>query len=523
MWADPSGGVDQGADGCSLASCWEPANETTATHWSYVGRGRGDFEPMRTYGYVGRGGGSFQKETVTTQQGWRLKPWCFAVFAFIGLTGCVHIYTRPRVAGPSGAKLAPAREAIQQPHAAAPREPIVRPRFLCAAPPLPGGSIADGAAGEHISGPAALIGAAIVEAAWSVADTDGDGAVDGRELDMCDHVKCVSTRGIWLLRSAAKASGGRLRRSAFAATLARAGLLASPAPHSLADAIATSASEAAWIAASSSEDESVSLGELATLLVAARPASPVQGTALLTPREQELLVEADDDKDGRLDRTEFQAGISRAGLALFVADESARSIIGAIAGEVLWNAADIGRDGRLGWMELNGLQQRHSLARSLQLPQLAAEGSGLLHDDFVEMVAQDGLGSELVRILTAKAPVASGAANSSWALAMLAPVHSWSTPKKNWCCENVGLGCTWTPETLPYDCKDMPAEPQEAWPEGRRAWCCQHGAAGPGCDTTVAQAPIQQPAFLPAAAPAAVPAPAASALPDAGAGGVQYT
>jgi len=191
-------------------------------------------------------------------------------------------------------------------------------------------------------------------------------------------------------------------------------------------------------------------------------------------REQELLAEADEDGDGHLDHTEFRVGLARAGLALFLPDASTRNTIGAVAGEVLWNAANADRNGHLGWTDMTSLQQRHELARGLELPQIAVKGSGVSHDDFVAMVAQDDhMGTKLVRMLAGKAKVSSGSTNSSWALAMVAPIGSWSTSKKTWCCQNVGLGCTQASPKVGYDCK---AVGRESWSEAQRAWCCRSGA-----------------------------------------------
>mmetsp|Transcript_99884 Transcript_99884/g.311960 ORF Transcript_99884/g.311960 Transcript_99884/m.311960 type:complete len:625 (-) Transcript_99884:95-1969(-) len=497
MGAGGSRGVPRGYDdhgevnGCAGGtSCFEPVEERTATHWSYVGRGRGDFEPRRMYSFVGHGAGSFQRETVVVPQGWRMKPWCCAVLALAALALSTRLFTevgsRRSAAATSAQQVeyAPARQAIQQPHAAPTPEPIVRPRFLCAAPPLLTGGGAGGSKRKHTNGPAALIGAAILEATWGVADRDSNGFLDGRELDICEMEKCISTRGIWVLRATAHGAHVHLSRAGFMAALVRAGLLASPGAPSLLEAVAASAAEAAWIAASNAEDEHLLLAKLATLLMAARPAGL---QALLTSREQELMTEADVNKDGRLDHAEFRAGLADAGLALFVADASARTVMGAVAGEVLWNAAGLEPDGHLNRTDLDALKRKHALAHGLHLPQGAAEGKGLLRKDFVTMVAKDDLGTKLVRMLSGKAAVPSAAPNDTWAWALLSPVHSWSTPKKTWCCENTGLGCS-----SAYDCKDMPPNWREVWSAARQFWCCLHGAVG--CEK-LRQAPTVSPAI----------------------------
>lgn len=532
MGVGASGGRG-GCGGCGGAGgCFDPDEESTSTQWLYVGPGRGQFEPVPTYSYVGQGAGSFQKEIVTRPLSHRPKPYCFAALAALTLTAAVVVYTRPAAAASyqkSQAQVAPAREAIQQrPGVAVAAEPIVRPPFFCAAPELAPGAVAvaDGAAAAArgpaaAGGPAALVGASIVEAAWGVTDKDHNGTVDQQELDRAGREKRLSTRALRLLRTAAAgARGGLLHRTAFAAVLAKAATLSAPTGGDILDVVSTAAAEAAWVVVGGG-DEGAGLGrkELAALLDAARSSGSRRGHAPLTDRERRLLL-ATGEGGGSGDafgRAEFRAGLERAGRALFVAASGVRTIISAVVGEVLWIAADADADGRVNRTELKAVKQKHALARDLQHLNVTAEGGGFEHDDFVSRVAQDSMIAKLLKTLATRS--ASSSAATSWAAGALVPMAAWSSTKRTWCCKHVGLGCARTPAPAPYNCEVGPVNREESWTPAQTRWCCRHGGL------VCVKAPPTPPVF-PASAPTSPPptrnAPGRRSLPPAPGGSARW-
>lgn len=81
--------------------------------------------------------------------------------------------------------------------------------------------------------------------------------------------------------------------------------------------------------------------------------------------------------------------------------------------------------------------------------------------------------------------------------------RSWSTLKKDWCCGQIGKGCTTIRPTTPalFDCRDGFANWQVRWPQAKADWCCK--TSGKGC-ANYAQAPSFSRAATPLAAHTAV-------------------
>jgi len=70
--------------------------------WSYVGEGRGKYQPQDDYNFVGKGAGDFEKRYVIEYQGWRLKkewhlPLSVLFLTALGIGACVYMFS-PRQA-----------------------------------------------------------------------------------------------------------------------------------------------------------------------------------------------------------------------------------------------------------------------------------------------------------------------------------------------------------------------------------------------------------------------------------------
>jgi len=64
----------------------------------------------------------------------------------------------------------------------------------------------------------------------------------------------------------------------------------------------------------------------------------------------------------------------------------------------------------------------------------------------------------------------------------------WSTPKKQWCCQQHGKGCGQDAEVSAsqYDCNSAFANWVKAWSEGKKGWCCSHGVKSCPADAAAA-------------------------------------
>lgn len=55
---------------------------------------------------------------------------------------------------------------------------------------------------------------------------------------------------------------------------------------------------------------------------------------------------------------------------------------------------------------------------------------------------------------------------------------SWSSSKKDWCCQRQGKGCDIPTTTVHWDCSADAVHAQTDWSMAKKAWCCTHGGVG---------------------------------------------
>ncbi|CAK0854556.1 unnamed protein product, partial [Prorocentrum cordatum] len=308
--------------------------------------------------------------------------------------------------------------------------------------------------------PASVAGAALLEAAWSVLDSDADGRVLRRDLHRCDRDKNLSTSVIQLLSAPGTDTNedGVMDHYEFVAALSKQGRAFPPNSTSCMLLASTSIATAAWTLADVDEDDEVSGEELRTALQA-----DVAGLA-----------------SGPLDRDGFVAALSDLGAAPS-ADWDPEAVIGVAAAEVAWDVVDQDGDGVVSWTDLDECKQQGLLAPDALQVLMGADSDGdggLSHAEFVaaranaDMSSQDVCDSFVSKGISSRRK---GSPHSAGA--------DWPDAKRRWCCTFEGIGCgsstTTAATALAYDCSAA-----GAWSTAHRIWCCEHN--GLGCATTTA-------------------------------------
>mmetsp|Transcript_47632 Transcript_47632/g.101907 ORF Transcript_47632/g.101907 Transcript_47632/m.101907 type:complete len:664 (+) Transcript_47632:59-2050(+) len=411
VFAD-SDGVRRCVDGgAGLSECAEDQVLGQRRSFAYVGEGLGGFSKVKEYSYVGEGAGSFDKVAETTQYGRRPRLCFIALLALLVVGGGFFLLTEPGQTSPGHS---------------APGQGVGDDRpYSCDADM--------GGAGGAL---AAAAGAAIIEAAWLEADSDHDGRLGRAELAearLSSHVHRL------LVHANAEAS---LEHSDFVAAVLRAAV-SSEGGYGLVAMSSAAIVEAAWSVADVDEDDEVDENDLSAVL----------HHGLLPARALRMAFALDAEKDGRLDRVEFQSALVKVGTAGFSPSRGALRVVSTAIVEVAWVLADDDGDGRVGIKELSSLAQVGLTAQEMSLLLTADDDSDAVlgHGEFAEAMSRAGVSDDF-----AVAMKEAGAVGEASAPGAAAKAAAWTPEQRLWCCLHKGVGCTPTP--LPKAAKDVKDE-----------------------------------------------------------------
>eukprot|EP00931_Biecheleriopsis_adriatica_P007246 TRINITY_DN108553_c0_g1_i1.p1 TRINITY_DN108553_c0_g1~~TRINITY_DN108553_c0_g1_i1.p1 ORF type:complete len:530 (-),score=94.36 TRINITY_DN108553_c0_g1_i1:80-1588(-) len=419
--------------------CDAGADEGQPLTWTYVGQGRGDYDPTQKLEYVGVGRGSYVQNAVEPKSLW-WRPWVclFFILALLLLVLALiwHLLQRP----------VPQARGIQ---------PVVvplAPTYHCQLPVLG----------------AEAASAAIVEESWMAIDLDGDGLVPKSSFTLWQSQGLFSPNAVNLMNGTDADSDGMVDNEEYVEALKAS------APNALDHQQWISA---AWVLADKNLDGAVHRSEMGLL----------QKPGNLKKLIDEQLFRGDANADSAIDRKEFEHGLAMVAAAQGGFHELFEEIKGKywLQEKRAWccerqgvacgspppettpaPAYDCHSEyaSRLSWPEMKRAwccgHHRIACSEKVSAPYDCDAGlsnwrAGWSEKKKAWCCFHTDKGCDKV-----SEPYDCRAGLSNWKA-------GWSHGKKKWCCHNKGTGCL--PE---YDCQAGLNNWRAGWSSSKKQWCC---------------------------------------------------